>query len=39
MAEELAAKQGAGEAGQAYGEDPFAAAAEKTRGNVYTGGR
>jgi hypothetical protein len=39
MAQDLAAKQGAGDAGQVYGEDPFAAAAEKMRGNVYTGGR
>jgi hypothetical protein len=39
MAEELAATRSAGDAGQTYGEDPFAAAAEKMRGNVYTGGR
>ncbi len=39
MAQDLAAKQSAGDAGQVYGEDPFAAAAEKMRGNVYTGGR
>jgi hypothetical protein len=38
MAEQMAAKRATGEP-EAYGEDPFAAAAEKMRGNVYTGGR
>ena len=39
LAEERAALQSETEKGREFGEDPFQAAAERMRGNIYTGGR